>query len=231
MYFYNVSHAVTRIKRGQQLGLTNRAATSTETEMNLSTPPGAMRRRLISATAELIDERGPLGVRIDEVAERAGCSRATLYRHVSDKDELVRAVILSRAQVMAGVVAHQIEAIADPAERVAQGMLLFSDALRSESWYKALQAHSRGPHALARVGGGLEALTSMISPMVETLLIEYAEAGHLRDDVDMPDAIEWLVGIQLSLLEPFNQRSREHRLAMLVRYAIFPLINPSPTDS
>src|SRR5262245_53958781 len=103
-----------------------------------------VRSRLIAATAEIIDERGPLRVRIDEVAERAGCSRATLYRHVSDKDELVREVILGRAAAMADIVARQTAGISDPTERFAQGMLLFSDAMRSERWYQAFKEHDGG---------------------------------------------------------------------------------------
>ncbi|WP_280343223.1 TetR/AcrR family transcriptional regulator [Nocardia neocaledoniensis] len=188
---------------------------------------GDVRSRLIAATAEIIDQRGPLAVRIDEVAELAGCSRATVYRHVSDKDELVREVLMTRTAVMAGIVAHQIEHIADPLDRIAQGMLLFSDALRSEHWFKALQAHGGGgPSAMARVGGGLEAMTAALTPMLEALLRDNAEAGYLYDDIVAHDAIEWLIGIQLSLLEPHFQHPREHRLAMLKRYAIFPLIKP-----
>ncbi|WP_238305541.1 MULTISPECIES: TetR/AcrR family transcriptional regulator [Mycobacterium] len=95
--------------------------------------PDDVRARLIAATAELIGQRGPLGVRVDEIAEPARCSRATLYRYAADKDELVREVIVARTTAMAGIVAHQIEGISDATERIAQGMLLFADALRSES--------------------------------------------------------------------------------------------------
>lgn len=188
---------------------------------------GELRDRLLAATAEIIDEQGPLKLRIDDVLERVGCSRSTLYRHVSDKDELVREVILARANAMAAIVAHQIEGIADPTERVAQGMLLFTDALRSERWYKALDVDNNGQQALARVGGGLPALTGMISPMVTGLLQQYADSGDLREDVDFQDAVEWLVGVTLNLLEPYAQRSREHRLAIVKRYVIFPLIKPA----
>lgn len=189
--------------------------------------PDDVRERLIAATADIIDEQGPLRVRIEEILDRARCSRSTLYRHVSDKDELVREVILARANAMAAIVAHQIEGIADPAERIAQGLLLFTDALRSERWYKSLEIQTHAPQALARVGGGLGALTAMISPLVEGLLHEYAEAGHLHEDIDPHDAVEWLVGVTLNLLEPYAQRSREHRLAILKRYAIYPLIKPA----
>ncbi|WP_157746192.1 TetR/AcrR family transcriptional regulator [Mycobacterium marseillense] len=186
-----------------------------------------VRARLIAATAELIEQRGPLGVRVDEIAERARCSRATLYRHAADKDELVREVIVARTTVMAGIVAHQIDGISDPTERVAQGMLLFADALRSESWFKALQNDSDGSYPLARIGGGLEAMGAAISPLIEALLHEYVDSRHLREDVNLHDAVEWLMGILVSLLAPaFAAHSREHRLAMLKRYAIFPLIKP-----
>jgi AcrR family transcriptional regulator len=189
-------------------------------------PARDVRSRLVAATAELIDERGPLGVRIDDVAERAGCSRATLYRHVADKDELVREVIMGRVSIMADIVGRQTESIADPTERLAQGMLLFSDAVRTERWYRALKEHDGGygNAALVRIGGGLEALITMVSPIIEKALTDLANAGCLRDDIVTHDATEWLIGIQLGVLEPFAEHSREQRLAMLKRYALFPLI-------
>jgi AcrR family transcriptional regulator len=185
-----------------------------------------VRSRLIAATAELIDERGPLRVRIDEIAERAGCSRATLYRHVADKDELVREVIMARTAAMADIVARQTAGIADPADQVAQAMLLFSDAMRSERWYQAFKEHDGryGGNALVQMGGGVEALIAMLKPMMEKALSALENAGHLRHGIDLHDATEWLIGIQLGLLEPFAEGSREHRLAMLKRYAIFPLV-------
>lgn len=185
-----------------------------------------VRSRLVAATAELIDEHGPLRVRVDEVAERAGCSRATLYRHVADKDELVREVIVGRISVMADIVARQTDGFTDPTERLAQGMLLFSDAVRSERWYRALREHEggSGAKALVRIGGGLEAMIAMITPIIDKALTALRNAGHLRDDVVTLDATEWLIGIQLAILEPFTDHTREQRLAMLKRYALFPII-------
>lgn len=189
-------------------------------------PSRDVRSRLVAATAELIDERGPLGVRIDEVAERAGCSRATLYRYVADKDELVREVIMERTSVMADIVARQTESIADPSDRLAQGMLLFSDALRSERWYRAFKEHDggSGTNAIVRIGGGLEALIAMVTPIIEKALTDLRNGGYLREDIVAHDATEWLIGIQLAILEPFADHTREQRLAMLKRYALFPLI-------
>lgn len=44
----------------------------------------ATRRRIVDATVELHGERGPAQATIAEIAERAGVSRVTVYRHFPD---------------------------------------------------------------------------------------------------------------------------------------------------
>jgi AcrR family transcriptional regulator len=52
------------------------------------------RERIIAAAREAIVEHGP-DVALDEVARRAGVGNATLYRHFTDRADLVRQVALS----------------------------------------------------------------------------------------------------------------------------------------
>jgi AcrR family transcriptional regulator len=47
------------------------------------------RRRLRDAAIELVVERGYRAVTVEEIAERAGVTRATFYRHHPDKDRLL----------------------------------------------------------------------------------------------------------------------------------------------
>jgi AcrR family transcriptional regulator len=51
------------------------------------------RRRLLIAARDLFVEQGP-GVALDEIARRAGCGIATLYRRFPDRPALMRAVVL-----------------------------------------------------------------------------------------------------------------------------------------
>ena len=51
------------------------------------------RDRIVSAAREMFVEYGP-DVPLDEIARRAGLSNATVYRHFSDRAELVRSVVL-----------------------------------------------------------------------------------------------------------------------------------------
>jgi len=63
------------------------------------------RERIVAAAREAIVELGP-DVPLDEVARRAGVGNATLYRHFTDRQDLIRQVTLS-------VVAHTVKRAED----------------------------------------------------------------------------------------------------------------------
>lgn len=62
-------------------------------------PPPPARDRILTAAYELFSRRGIRAVGTDEVIERAGVARATLYRHFSTKDDLVLAVLQRREEL------------------------------------------------------------------------------------------------------------------------------------
>lgn len=52
--------------------------------------PEEVRRAILDATLQLYLEKGYSGTSTDEVAARSSVSKQTIYRHFSDKDDLVR---------------------------------------------------------------------------------------------------------------------------------------------
>ena len=56
------------------------------------------RQRILDSSYELFSRRGIRSVGVDEVIERAGVAKATLYRHFPSKDELVVAFLERREQ-------------------------------------------------------------------------------------------------------------------------------------
>jgi AcrR family transcriptional regulator len=64
-------------------------------------PPAApsARERILNAAYELFSRRGIRAVGTDEVIERAGVARATLYRHFATKNDLVLAVLDRREEI------------------------------------------------------------------------------------------------------------------------------------
>jgi AcrR family transcriptional regulator len=57
------------------------------------------RERILDAAYELFSHRGVHDVGIDELVERAGVAKATLYKHFPSKNELVLAFLKQREQV------------------------------------------------------------------------------------------------------------------------------------
>ena len=62
----------------------------------VDTPPPNARDRIMATAYELFTRRGIRDVGVDEVIERAGVAKATLYRHFPSKDELVLAFLDER---------------------------------------------------------------------------------------------------------------------------------------
>ena len=62
-------------------------------------PARAPRERILDTAYELFSHRGVHDVGIDELIERAGVAKATLYRHFPSKDELVLAFLEQREQL------------------------------------------------------------------------------------------------------------------------------------
>jgi AcrR family transcriptional regulator len=57
------------------------------------------RERILASSYELFSRRGVRDVGIDEVIDRAGVAKATLYRHFPSKDQLVLAFLERREQL------------------------------------------------------------------------------------------------------------------------------------
>ncbi len=67
------------------------------TSQAVATPTA--RERILATAYELFGRRGIRAVGTDEVIERAGVARATLYRHFTTKNDLVMAVLQRREQL------------------------------------------------------------------------------------------------------------------------------------
>ncbi|BBZ38916.1 TetR/AcrR family transcriptional regulator [Mycobacterium conspicuum] len=65
----------------------------------IATPAMPPRERILTAAYDLFSRRGIRAVGTDEVIERAGVAKATLYRHFATKNDLVLAVLQRHEQL------------------------------------------------------------------------------------------------------------------------------------
>jgi AcrR family transcriptional regulator len=68
--------------------------TTEETTKRASYHHGDLRAKLIDATRQLVEERGPDHFSVSEACRRAGVSTAAPYKHFKDKQEMLKEVAL-----------------------------------------------------------------------------------------------------------------------------------------
>ena len=86
------------------------------------------RAKLVRAAAEVFYREGT-SAGVNELAERAGVSKVSLYRHFGSKEGLIEAVLRARSDHVVAWLRDAADAPSDPVERV----LAVFDALRG--WY------------------------------------------------------------------------------------------------
>jgi AcrR family transcriptional regulator len=89
--------------------------------------PGA-RERLVLAAVDLFTEQGYDATTVAQIAERAGVTRSTFFRHFPDKRELLVAGQETLSRLLAEGIAES-PASAGPLEAVAAGLGRVSDAM------------------------------------------------------------------------------------------------------
>lgn len=75
-------------------------------------------RRLVDASLALIQRSGQLEPRVSEIVREAGLHNQAFYRHFRSKHELLVAVLDEGIGVLAGYLAHRMEAAVTPTDRV-----------------------------------------------------------------------------------------------------------------
>jgi AcrR family transcriptional regulator len=116
---------------------------------------GARPGEIVEAAREVFAERGFAAAKLEEVARRAGVSKAALYLYFSTKEELFRAVAQSLASPLLDTVEAAAEAIDAPFAEFAPAMLARAAMLLSAGQAGPLArlviAESRNFPDLARI--------------------------------------------------------------------------------
>jgi AcrR family transcriptional regulator len=97
---------------------------------------GDARERILAAAYELFSRRGIRDVGVDEIVERAGVARMTVYRQFGSKDELVLAFLARREDLWTdGWLRAEVESLAsEPGERLLAIFDVFDGWFRTPSF-------------------------------------------------------------------------------------------------
>ncbi|MGB3409828.1 MAG: helix-turn-helix domain-containing protein [Microthrixaceae bacterium] len=169
--------------------------------------------RILDAAGELFAQAGVATVGMAEVAETAGCSRATLYRYFPNRDALRMAFVQRSARRIGAELAVQVADIEDPAQQLETAVLKAVAAVRADpllaTWFNPASA-------------GIAADLAAGSEVIESLAEEFLGNRETVVGAKISEAARWTVRAVVSLLSmPGRDADEELRF---VRNVLVPAV-------
>ena len=134
------------------------------------------RERLLDAATELFYAEGVQSVGIDRVIERAGVAKASLYSTFGSKEELVRAYLERRHELILGRLHAAVDAAGDdPVQRILAVFDSQAELYRRPTFHGCAFVMAA---AEAPPGGGIDLAAESYRADIRGLFAELAGAGR-----------------------------------------------------
>ena len=146
-------------------------------------------RAILAAALELMAEQGVRDLRMDDVADRAGVGKATIYRRYRSKEELVTATVATL--VSAITVPDTGSTRADLLHLMRRAVDLYRGSVEAAVMPSLVDAMSRDSELARSVREGF---LSERRAALRAVLERGVERGDLRADMDLELALDVLAG-------------------------------------
>ncbi|OBF64591.1 TetR family transcriptional regulator [Mycobacterium sp. 852002-51971_SCH5477799-a] len=171
--------------------------------------------RILDAAERLYTQRDSDSIGMNEIARAAGCSRATLYRYVENREALRTAYVHRETHRLGREIIARTGDIEDPRERLIASILVTLRMVRESPALASWFATTRPP-----VGGELAGQSEVIAALAVAFLHSLGP--------DDPAVIErrgrWMVRVIVSLLTHPGHDEADER-AMIEEFVV-PIVTP-----
>lgn len=144
--------------------------------------------RILEAGIACIVRFGTEKTSLQDVADTAGVSRATVYRHFHDRDELFHAITHYEIDLYAKALQERVQGIDTLEELIA--IVIEENASRSSKYRDRIRTHDSGLAQL-HVGRSLHR-TGVTNMIIEPFVRKAAANGDISNDLTAEEAIEWI---------------------------------------
>lgn len=164
-------------------------------------PPAASSTtdRLLDATEQLLADKGIRATTMIDVAERAGVSRAWLYRNFPDKPALVGAAIIRLVETSWARTRAELSTLCDFEEQLVAGVQIGRRAYDDPGTLLMRLRTAEPDEFTACAGAGVRGLVPDLAAFWHSFVEAAAQAGDIHPDTDIPEASEWIARVMISL--------------------------------
>jgi AcrR family transcriptional regulator len=168
---------------------------------------------------------------MDDIAREARISRPSIYRHFSDREELLLALGAEHLRALTARAHTVIARQTSFADQLVEGLIHLAENGQRDEITRFLV--SRDDAVVLRRLDTRDAATALAADFWDVFLDAAEQAGQLRIDVDRPDLHVWLGRVHRLLLSIFDEHSdrrvQEYRnfLHTFVVPGFVPAIAPS----
>lgn len=166
------------------------------------------RNRLIDSAEACFSRFGVKKMTLDDIANTAGVSRATVYRYFDGgRDEIILGVVLREAHAFLDALRRRVMREPDLADAIVEGVMYTVSSVRKNDNLALLFAPDVAGQTTA-IAGASTALFELATDFVRPIFTAAGVEGRLRPGVEAADAAEYVLRIILSILSVSGPKAR-----------------------
>jgi len=184
----------------------------------------------IDAAEACFERYGVVKTTMEDIAKMAGVSRPTVYRHFSDRDSLILAVVMRRARSLIGKAQAFIRRHERFEDQLVEGLLFLVKTGRKDPFVRILVSpeHLELAHQIL---GATDAVIDLNLEMWQPILAEAAARGELNPDLDFREIARWLTHVELIMVGRFDLAIGDDVIRTMLRTFLAPAFLPAPVPT
>lgn len=184
------------------------------------------RKLILDAAAQCFETLGMNRTRVEDIAQAANVSRATVYRYFRDRDALVLGVLGELADGFLQELGKRLSPSASFDDQLVEGVAFAVRAVRQDQRL-ALLFTPETAALTTGIPGAWDLLFQRARHFLSPLLETWRRDRELRDDVEIDEVVEWILRVVLSLLAVPTavERDEEHLRHFLATFLV-PSLRP-----
>lgn len=190
----------------------------------------AAQAHFIDAAEACFERYGVAKTTMEDIAKMAGVSRPTVYRHFSDRDSLILAVIMRRSRSLIGKAQTFIRRHERFEDQLVEGLLFLVKTGRKDPFVRILVSpeHLELAHQIL---GATDAVIDLNLEMWQPILAEAAARGELNPDLDFREIARWLTHVELIMVGRFDLATDDDVIRRMLRTFLAPAFLPAPVPT